>query len=233
VVSNDTPGLTGDQTCTFTLGQVGGAIATDVHTDKGCSTNANTVTYNVGQQLTVFVQAGQTVSATLTETIGSTTNVIFQNVILQAGVQYFVTGTAAAPTGARNLHLHVVSTTNSALIGDDDCAFSVGGSVGGTVTAEVHTNKGCNQGTTVVHFAQGEANTIFFTVGRNSMVNLTVTRPDGTFSIISNFAATGGVQYFINSTTAAVNGDRTLTLNATATDGTGDTGQAVCGYKVP
>jgi hypothetical protein len=232
VVSPSNSALTGDATCQFTIGQVAGAIAADVHTDKGCGANA---TYTNGQSITVFVMAGQTALGTLTETLpGSSTPVtIFQNVTLQAGVQYFVTGTAGPPAGQRTLSLHLVSTTNSALTGDATCTFSVSGTVAGTVTADLHTNKGCNTGSTTIHFAQGEANTIFFTVGRNAIVSVTVQRPDGTFTILSNFAATAGVQYFINSSIAGINGNRTLTLNATATDGTGDTGQATCSYTVP
>jgi len=233
VVSQSNTTLTGDGTCGFTVAQVAGAIAADVHTNKNCGASA---VFTVGETITVLMTAGQTSMATLTETPpgSSTPNIIFQNVMFQAGVQYFVTGTASTPTGTRNLHLHLISTTNSALTGDADCAFTVNsGSVGGTVTVDIHTNKGCTTSSTTVHFAQGEANTIFFTVGRNAIVNISVTRPDGTFTILSNFSATAGVQYFINSSIAAVDGMRTLTLNATATDGTGDTGQGTRMYTVP
>src|SRR5205085_7240511 len=80
------------------------------------------------------------------------------------------------------------------------------------------TTKGC--GSNVVYNV-GQSYQILFTVSENASVSLNITRNDGTFPIFTNFAATGGVHYFLNRTidasaaAAAVCGDRTLTLTAT------------------
>jgi hypothetical protein len=205
-------------TCAYGVGATPPpGLVLDVHTNKGCGASAS---FAVGETTQFIFSADQTVSATLTLLKPDGTTTTLFNGTLQAGVPQTISGTAGQPTGTRTLTL--TSGTTSVT-----CTYDVVSS-SAVLTGSIRTNNGCG-----VSFLRGNPVSIIVNSSLDASAQVTLTRPDGSISVLFNGPVAAGDTTVATGTAGDPTGpNSTRTLSLTLTKPGFTTVTSTCTYDV-
>jgi hypothetical protein len=205
-------------TCSYGVGSTPPpGLELNLETSKGCGSGAS---FQVGETTQFQFSANQTVSATLTLAKPDGTTTTLFNGTLQADVPQTFTGTAGQPTGTRTLTLTSGATSVT-------CTYDVVSS-GPVLAGSVRTNNGCD-----VSFLKGNPVSIIVNSSLDANARVTLTRPDGTTSLLFNGPVAAGDTTIASAPAGDPTGDgsiRTLQLTLTKPGFTTVTG--TCAYDV-